>query len=201
MEESQAQMKLHPVRKIFFWAAVILMAASALVYAAHLVAQFITHVNILHLQLIAFLLVSAAFLVLFLGMTLPGRLFAGQAKPLEGHDQSPVAEPEKPTASPLVEPEKPAASPAVVTEEPLVSSLVEKETPLPLPVVEPGKPKRRSFDGRIRYYLVIAILCVVYLGLGFSPWYYYQLPFSLFVGLPAGFWVIYKLSQEEKPGE
>jgi hypothetical protein len=212
MEESQAQMKLNPVKKIFFWAAVILAAASMLVYAGHLVAQFITHVNVLHLQLIAFLLVSSAFLVLFLGMTVPGRLFARQAKPLKGQDQSPVPEPEKltdsplvepeePTASPSVEPEEPVVSPSVVTGEPAVSSLVEKETPVPAPVVEPGKPKQRSFDGRIKYYLVIAILCVLYIGLGFSPWAPYQTAFALFVGLPAGFWLIYELSQEEKPGD
>ncbi len=173
-------MKLHPTDKKIFWAAAILMAASLLVYTAHLVAQFIIHVQILHLQLIAFGLVSAAFLLLFLGMlTIPGRPLAVKTAPRQEPDQGPIPAAEKQTVSPLVEAEKQP----------------------PDPSVEISRQNHSPFSGKIKYYLIIAILCVVLIGMGYSPWADYQSPFSLFVGLPAGFWLIYKLSEEEKPGE
>jgi hypothetical protein len=65
-------MKLNPPKKNTFWAAVIITAAGWLVYAIHLIAQFIIHVQILHLQMIAFVLVSVAVVLLCLGLTLKG---------------------------------------------------------------------------------------------------------------------------------
>jgi hypothetical protein len=199
-EKGQAQMKLHPLKKVPFWVAVILAAASLLVYAGHLVAQFILHVNILHLQLIAFMLVSTAFLVLFLGMTLPGQLFARKAEPPRDLDQSPLPKKKEPAASHLVESEKKAVTPLVGTKKAAVSASVETEEPTTARMDEVSQAKQRPSAGKLKYYLVVAILCVLYLGLGFSPWAPFQTPFALFVGLPAGFWLIYELSQDEKPG-
>ena len=65
-------MKLNPPKKNTFWAALIITAAGWLVYAVHLLAQFIIHVQILHLQMIAFVLVSIAFVLLCLGLTIKG---------------------------------------------------------------------------------------------------------------------------------
>jgi hypothetical protein len=62
-------MKINLPKKSTFWAAVIITGAGWLVYAVHLFAQFILRVNILHLQMIAFVLVSIAFVLLFLGLT------------------------------------------------------------------------------------------------------------------------------------
>jgi hypothetical protein len=65
-------MKLNPPKKSTFWTAVIIAAASVIIYAIHIIAQNIIHVQILHLQLIAWLLMSVAFGLLFLGLTQKG---------------------------------------------------------------------------------------------------------------------------------
>jgi ABC-type polysaccharide/polyol phosphate export permease len=57
-------MKLSPPKKNTFWAAVIVAAVGVVVYAVHVFAQ-----SIPHLQLIAFLLVLVAFVLLCLGLT------------------------------------------------------------------------------------------------------------------------------------
>jgi hypothetical protein len=61
-------MKLNPPKKNTFYVAAIIAAAGWLVYIAHLVAQFIIHVEVLHLQMISFVLVSIAFVVLCAGL-------------------------------------------------------------------------------------------------------------------------------------
>jgi hypothetical protein len=63
-------MNINLPKKSTFWAAVIITLAGWLVYAVHLFAQFILRVQILHLQMIAFVLVSIAFVLLFLGLTI-----------------------------------------------------------------------------------------------------------------------------------
>jgi hypothetical protein len=65
-------MKLSPPKRNTFWAAVVIAVASGIIYAVHIIAQNIMHVQILHLQLIAWLLMSIAFGLLFLGLTLKG---------------------------------------------------------------------------------------------------------------------------------
>jgi hypothetical protein len=61
-------MNLNLPKKNTFWAAVIITAIGWLVYVVHLIAQFIIHVQILHLQMIAFVLVSIAFVLLCAGL-------------------------------------------------------------------------------------------------------------------------------------
>jgi hypothetical protein len=63
-------MNINLPKKNTFWAAVIITLIGWLVYAVHLFAQFILRVQILHLQMIAFVLVSIAFVLLFLGLTI-----------------------------------------------------------------------------------------------------------------------------------
>ena len=63
-------MNINLPKKSTFWTAVTITAIGWLVYAVHLFAQFILRVQILHLQMIAFVLVSIAFVLLFLGLTL-----------------------------------------------------------------------------------------------------------------------------------
>jgi hypothetical protein len=63
-------MKLSPPKKNTFWAAVVIAVVSVLIYIVHIVAQNIIHTPILHLQLIAWLLMSVAFGLLFLGLIL-----------------------------------------------------------------------------------------------------------------------------------
>jgi len=63
-------MNLKEPKKITFWAAVILAAVSVICYVVHIMAQNIMNVQILHLQMIAWLLMSAAFGLLFLGLIL-----------------------------------------------------------------------------------------------------------------------------------
>jgi hypothetical protein len=184
-------MKLPPRKNIPFWVAVGLTSLGWLIYAYHLLAQFVLHVNILHLQMIPFVLVSVAFVLLFLSMTIPGLHFTGQAEPDRQQNQSPTIETEDQAAGPLVDTEKQTVAP-----------LNEANEQAPVPSVGSSKPLQRFFSGRTRYYLIIAILCVVCIGVGYTPWADYQLAVLLFVGLPAGFWIIYKLSPEEKkPGK
>jgi hypothetical protein len=61
-------MNLNLPKNNTFWAAVIITAIGWLVYVVHLIAQFIIHVQILHLQMIAFVLVSIAFVLLCAGL-------------------------------------------------------------------------------------------------------------------------------------
>ena len=194
-------MKLPPRKNIPFWVAVSLTALGWLIYAYHLLAQFVIHVNILHLQMIPFVLVSVAFVLLFLELTIPGWYKPGQAGPQKGPDQSPAVETEKQTVVPSNAANDQAPSPALAPEEQTVSPLIEANDQAPAPAAGRRKPFQNYFSGRTRYYLVVAILCVVSIAIGYTPWADYQLAFLLFVGLPAGFWIIYKLSPEEKPGK
>ncbi len=61
-------MNLNLPKKTTFWAAVIITAIGWLVYVGHLIAQFIIRVQVLHLQMIAFVLVSIAFVLLCAGL-------------------------------------------------------------------------------------------------------------------------------------
>jgi uncharacterized sodium:solute symporter family permease YidK len=61
-------MKLNLPRKNTFWAAVVIAAAGVIVYGVHLITLYLFKMNVQHLQLIAFLLVLAAFVLLCLGM-------------------------------------------------------------------------------------------------------------------------------------
>jgi hypothetical protein len=65
-------MNLNTPKKNTFWVAVIIAAIGVLVYAVHILAQNIMRIQILHLQLIAFLLVTSAFVLLCLGLTRKG---------------------------------------------------------------------------------------------------------------------------------
>jgi type IV secretory pathway TrbL component len=65
-------MKLNLPKKNTFWAAVVVAAAGVFAYVLHVVMFYLFKVNIIHLELIAFLLELAAFILLFLGLTRPG---------------------------------------------------------------------------------------------------------------------------------
>ena len=65
-------MKLNPPKKTTFWAAVAIAAAGVLVYGLHLITFYVIRINYSHLQLIAFLLELAAFVLLSLGLTKKG---------------------------------------------------------------------------------------------------------------------------------
>ena len=65
-------MKLNPPKKSTFWAAVIFAAAGMLSYAYHLITLYIFRDYQPHFQMIAFVLVSIGFVLLFLGLTRKG---------------------------------------------------------------------------------------------------------------------------------
>ena len=65
-------MKLYPPKKNTFWAAVIIAAVGVVVYVVHLITFYLFRMNVIHLELIAFLLELVAFIVLCLGLTQKG---------------------------------------------------------------------------------------------------------------------------------
>ena len=66
-------MNLNVPKKTTFWAAVSIAVAGVVVYGLHLITFYLIRVNMIHLQLIAFLLELAAFILLCLGLTMKGR--------------------------------------------------------------------------------------------------------------------------------
>jgi len=65
-------MKLYIPKKTTFWAAVVIAAAGVMVYGLHVITFYLIRVNIIHLELIAFLLELAAFILICLGLTREG---------------------------------------------------------------------------------------------------------------------------------
>jgi len=65
-------MELNLPKKSTFWAAVGTAVAGVLVYAIHIITFYFIKVNVIHLELIAFLLELAAFVLLFLGLVRKG---------------------------------------------------------------------------------------------------------------------------------
>jgi hypothetical protein len=65
-------MKLNLPKITTFWAAEAIAAAGLIVYGVHLITFYLIRVNIVHLELIAFLLEMAAFVLLTLGLTRKG---------------------------------------------------------------------------------------------------------------------------------
>ena len=66
-------MELYIPKKTTFWAAVVIAAAGVMAYGLHLITFYLIRVNVIHLQLIAFLLELAAVILLCLGLTRKGR--------------------------------------------------------------------------------------------------------------------------------
>jgi peptidoglycan/LPS O-acetylase OafA/YrhL len=63
-------MKLNPPKKNLFWASVILAVLGMLSYAYHLITLYVFRAYQPHFQMIAFVLVSAGFVLLILGLTI-----------------------------------------------------------------------------------------------------------------------------------
>jgi zinc transporter ZupT len=70
--EGVKSMKLNLPKKTTFWAAVVIAIAGVIVYVIHLITFYLFKVNIIHMELIAFLLELAAFILLYLGLTMKG---------------------------------------------------------------------------------------------------------------------------------
>jgi hypothetical protein len=70
--EGMKSMKLNLPKKTTFWAAVGIAIAGVIVYVIHLITFYLFKVNIIHMELIAFLLELAAFILLSLGLTMKG---------------------------------------------------------------------------------------------------------------------------------
>jgi hypothetical protein len=65
-------MRLNPPKKNTFWIAVALASVGVLVYAVHLISDYLIGTVIPFMQPAAMLLVVAAFVLLCLGLTLKG---------------------------------------------------------------------------------------------------------------------------------
>lgn len=65
-------MKLNLPKKTTFWAAMVIAIAGVIAYGGHLITFYLIRVNYPHLELIAFLLELAAFILLTLGLIRKG---------------------------------------------------------------------------------------------------------------------------------